>query len=238
MLAAEEKNLNLIEVSDFSVRAGKGICAACGGKRLLLGKADFMTASGIDLSSSENEVLPYLESGATVVYLASGNALAGFLTLSDTLRESAMPALASLNKEGISAMLLTGDNENAASSVAKKLGIQDFKANLLPEDKLSALKKAREEGEIVCMAGDGVNDALALSGADAGIAMGGVGSDIAVESADAVLVSDDIGRLPYLFCGGQCGHASRVWSHTKVVLYNFSFLRYFKIIRKILRRTL
>ena len=83
--------------------------------------------------------------------------------------------------------------------MAKKLGIQDFKANLLPEDKLFALKKAREEGEIVCMAGDGVNDALALSGADAGIAMGGVGSDIAVESADAVLVSDDIGRLPDLF---------------------------------------
>lgn len=96
-------------------------------------------------------------------------------------------------------MLLTGDNEQAASAIADNVGIDDVRANLLPEEKMNIIKGYSGGAEPICMIGDGVNDALALTSADAGIAMGGIGSDIAVESADAVLVSDDIKRLPYLF---------------------------------------
>ena len=96
-------------------------------------------------------------------------------------------------------MLLTGDNEQAASAIAGNVGINDVRANLLPEEKMNIIKSYSGGADPICMIGDGVNDALALTSADAGIAMGGIGSDIAVESADAVLVSDDIKRLPYLF---------------------------------------
>lgn len=96
-------------------------------------------------------------------------------------------------------MLLTGDNEQAASAIAGNVGINDVRANLLPEEKMNIIKNYSGGADPICMIGDGVNDALALTSADAGIAMGGIGSDIAVESADAVLVSDDIKRLPYLF---------------------------------------
>lgn len=96
-------------------------------------------------------------------------------------------------------MLLTGDNERAAKTIAANVGISDIQANLLPEEKMEIIKKLSGGKEPVCMVGDGVNDALALTSADAGIAMGGIGSDIAIESADAVLVSDEIRRLPYLF---------------------------------------
>jgi len=96
-------------------------------------------------------------------------------------------------------MLLTGDNEAAARAISAEVGISDVRANLLPEDKMHIIKDCAGGSEPVCMVGDGVNDALALSTADAGVAMGGIGSDIAIESADAVLVSDEIKRLPYLF---------------------------------------
>lgn len=96
-------------------------------------------------------------------------------------------------------MLLTGDNEHAASAIADSVGIRDVRSNLLPEEKMNIMKGFAGGAEPICMIGDGVNDALALASADAGIAMGGIGSDIAVASADAVLVSDEIKRLPYLF---------------------------------------
>jgi len=119
--------------------------------------------------------------------------------LADTVREGAKNSITRLHSIGITPALLTGDNKAAASAIAGSVGITEVHSNLLPEDKMSLIKKYNESGNKVCMIGDGVNDALALSTAYAGIAMGGVGSDIAVESADAVLVSDDIKRLPYLF---------------------------------------
>ena len=127
------------------------------------------------------------------------NTLAGFIALRDTVREDARETLDRLKAVGITPMLLTGDNERAAKTIAANVGISDIQANLLPEEKMEIIKKLSGGKEPVCMVGDGVNDALALTSADAGIAMGGIGSDIAIESADAVLVSDEIRRLPYLF---------------------------------------
>lgn len=118
--------------------------------------------------------------------------------LADTLRKEARSTITRLKKQGITPVLLTGDNSSAAFSIAKQAGISNVFADLMPEDKLKAVKNETDKGKKVCMIGDGINDSLALSSAWAGIAMGGVGSDIAVESSDAVLVNDNIERIPYL----------------------------------------
>ncbi|MCD8381833.1 MAG: HAD-IC family P-type ATPase [Clostridiales bacterium] len=139
----------------------------------------------------------YYNQGATVILVSMRQEIIGLIALADTVREASADAISGLKALGITPMLLTGDNEQAASTTAGKVGISEVKANLMPEDKMQIIKDHAERK--ICMVGDGVNDALALSTAYAGIAMGGIGSDIAVESTDAVLVSDDIQRLPYLF---------------------------------------
>ena len=184
---------------DFRVVAGQGVSAVVDGKTILAGKEDFMHSQGIDLSICADEAKAELDQGATVVYVAANGKLIGCISLRDTVREDAKKTLARLKAIGITPMLLTGDNQHAAGSIAAIVGISDVRANLLPEEKMNIIKGYAGGAEPICMIGDGVNDALALTSADAGIAMGGIGSDIAIESADAVLVSDEIKRLPYLF---------------------------------------
>lgn len=134
-----------------------------------------------------------------MIYMSIDGKLSGLIALADTVRDDAESTIQKLNSDNITPILLTGDNVAAANTIAQSVGIKDVHAGLLPEGKMTLIKNYNKKGINVCMVGDGVNDALALSTAYAGIAMGGVGSDIAVESADAVLVSDDIKRLPYLF---------------------------------------
>lgn len=189
----------LSKASGFQVAAGRGIEAAVEGKPVMAGKADYMFSEGVDLSLSEQEAEKSFEEGATVIYLAIDGKLAGLIALADTLRDDSVATIKNLTEVGVTPMLLTGDNKQAAESIAKQVGIRDVRANLLPEDKMRIIKEYSGSDEPICMIGDGVNDALALTTADAGIAMGGIGSDIAIESADAVLVSDDIKRIPYLF---------------------------------------
>ncbi|MBQ3860842.1 MAG: cation-translocating P-type ATPase [Clostridia bacterium] len=186
-------------VEDFRLTAGQGVSAHVDGKPVLAGKEEFLAEQGIDTAASREACREELEKGATVVYLAVDGEAVGFVALRDTLREDAAETVRKLKKAGITPMLLTGDNAHAALSVASAAGIEDVRSELLPEDKMRIIRESSGGDEPVCMIGDGVNDALALSSADAGIAMGGIGSDIAVEAADAVLVSDDIKRLPYLF---------------------------------------
>ena len=193
------KDKALEEAEDFKVLAGQGVSAKVDGKEAKVGKADFMESMGIKLDEAEALVKSYYDAGATVVYLGLDGKLAGFAALSDTVREDAARMIEKLKAVRIEPMLLTGDNEAAAGNIAGKVGITDVHANLLPEEKMQLIKDVGGSGMPVCMIGDGVNDALALTTADAGIAMGGIGSDIAIESADAVLVSDEIKRLPYLF---------------------------------------
>ncbi len=190
---------SLYEAKDFKVMAGRGISAVVSGKHILAGKADFMQSEKVDISSAGKQATGCFDQGATLVYLALDGELKGFVALADTIREDAAVTIGKLVKYGVTPMLLTGDNEQAAGAVAEKAGIKDIKYNLLPEEKMKIIKSFAGSKEPVCMIGDGVNDALALTSADAGIAMGGIGSDIAIESADAVLVSDDIKRIPYLF---------------------------------------
>ena len=150
-------------------------------------------------STDKVNVDEQLSKGATVVYVHADGKLVGLIALSDVMREDAADTVKKLKAVGITPMLLTGDNASAANNIAKSVGIETVHTDLLPEDKMKIIKGYSDKGEAVCMIGDGVNDALALTSADAGIAMGGIGSDIAIESADAVLVSDEIKRLPYLF---------------------------------------
>ena len=187
------------DAEDFKVHSGQGVSAAADGKTLVAGSADFMRARNIDVSAGADAAAEAYRSGSTVVYLGIDGALAGLAVLSDTLREDACQTIARLKAIGIAPMLLTGDHAEAAGSIAREVGITTVYAELMPEEKMRLIKENGGDAHPICMIGDGVNDALALTSADAGIAMGAIGSDIAIESADAVLVSDELRRLPYLF---------------------------------------
>ena len=133
-----------------------------------------------------------------VIYVSANGRNCGFIALSDTVRKESANMIASLKKLDVQPVLLTGDNENAANTAAKNLGIEQFYANCLPQDKLKIIKDFQGKNESICMLGDGVNDAPALKAADVGIAMGGVGSDIAVDATDIALVDDETKELPHL----------------------------------------
>lgn len=135
---------------------------------------------------------------AVTYVVAVDGSFAGFLALPDTLRQESAETIAVLSNLGVQPVLLTGDHENAARTIAGKLQIREARANCLPEDKLNAIGDYQAKGMPVCMIGDGVNDAPALKKADVGIAMGGVGSDIAVDAADIALVDDEVKELPHL----------------------------------------
>lgn len=190
----------LCEVQNFQMIAGMGINATVDGKTILAGKPDLFSKERIEIPAAASEqAKSFYSEGATVICIAVNGTFSGFIALADTVRPDAKPAIEKLKENGITPLLLTGDNEAAAHSIASHVGITQVKSNLLPEDKMEIIMEFNKQEKHVCMIGDGVNDALALSTAYAGVAMGGVGSDIAVESADAVLVSDDVKRLPYLF---------------------------------------
>lgn len=183
----------------FQMLPGRGVRAIVNGKDIVAGNEDMMTESHISLKDTvKNEVRDYREKGSTVIYLAADGILAGFLVLSDTLRSNAADVIGRMKETGVDPVLLTGDNENAAKYIASQLSISEVQAGCLPEDKLKYIDAAQAEGQMVCMIGDGVNDAPALKKAHVGIAMGGVGSDIAVDAADIALVHDDIKELPHL----------------------------------------
>ena len=140
----------------------------------------------------------YLQKGCTLTILAVDEQAAGFIALSDTLREDAVETIRQIKACGVAPLLLTGDHDKAARYMAAQLGIDEVRANCLPEDKLKEIDHYQQKGEPVCMIGDGINDAPALKKATVGIAMGSVGSDIAVEAADIALIDDKVGELPHL----------------------------------------
>ena len=144
------------------------------------------------------EAKEYLKQGCTVICIAINQKAAGYIALSDTIREESPAVIENLDIIGVQPVLLTGDNENAASAIAGQLGIDAVHANCLPETKLGWIDRFQKKQEKVCMVGDGVNDAPALKKADVGIAMGGVGSDIAIDAADIALIDDEVKELPHL----------------------------------------
>lgn len=182
----------LYKIDNFKVLIGSGIEFTINDKNYFIGK-------NIDcLNKNAGIVKTYIDTGSTIIYVVENNIVLGFLALADTLRSEAKKMVQEIKEIGLTPILLTGDNEYSAKSIANQVGIEEVKANLLPVDKMSIIKELSINNQ-VCMFGDGVNDALALKTAHAGVAMGGIGSDIAVESSDAVLVNDDVKVIPYLF---------------------------------------
>ncbi len=185
---------------EFQMIPGEGVTALVDGKQIKAGNLKLISRNEeIQLSHSlAARAGKYLNEGCTVIYVAVDDVLAGYIVLSDTVREESRGMIEELGQIGVQPVLLTGDNENAAAAIAKQLHIEKVCANCLPEDKLKWIASYQEQKEAVCMIGDGVNDAPALKAADVGIAMGGVGSDIAVDAADIALVDDEVKELPHL----------------------------------------
>lgn len=187
----------LAEAQDFRMIPGRGVRAQVEGKTVLAGSPELLREQGAPMEMPA-AADTYLQQGCTVTYVAVDGEFAGFLALSDTLRQESAATITELSRLGVRPVLLTGDHENAARTIAGKLGIRELQANCLPEDKLTAIGAYQAQGLPVCMIGDGVNDAPALKRADVGIAMGGVGSDIAVDATDIALVDDEVKELPHL----------------------------------------
>ena len=183
---------------EFAMVPGRGIEAKVGGKALLAGNLEMLKERGIEAEAFEALAQPYLSRGCTVIYLAVENRPAGIVALTDMLRPQSAQIASRVRLAGAQPVLLTGDHLAAAQTIAQGAGIDQVKAQCLPEDKLDYIAAAQGRGQLVCMIGDGVNDAPALKKAHVGIAMGGVGSDIAVDAADIALVNDDIRELPHL----------------------------------------
>ena len=191
LAAARERGTVLAEVADFDSPSGKGVTGTLEGKHLLLGNAAFLTERGRLCRRRRPQGRLPARIGATVVLLAVDGRVEGLIAVSDPVKETTPEALKQLRAAGIRLVMLTGDNRRTATAVAKRLGIDDVEAEVLPEDKARIVQRLKAEGQVVAMAGDGVNDAPALAAADVGIAMG-TGTDVAIESAGVTLVKGDL----------------------------------------------
>lgn len=190
----------LPDCSNFSMAPGRGISAVVNGAKVLAGSAKLLEENGIVIADAAGRAAAeYLAQGCTVTYVAAEGELAGYVVLADRLRDESREMISRLMALGIQPVLLTGDNDRAANSIAGRVGIEQVRSGCLPEDKLTAIGELQQRGLNVCMIGDGVNDAPALKRSDVGIAMGGVGSDIAVDAAEIALVDDEVRELPHLF---------------------------------------
>lgn len=195
----QEKNGMLADADDFQMLPGKGIQAGVNGLKVLCGKSAFLQENGVTLTDEMETALETLRGeGKAVVLTAIDGKCAGLIALSDIIRPAAKEMIAELERIGVQSVVLTGDNRRAANFLARHVGIRDIRAELLPSEKVDVISELQEKGKTVCMIGDGVNDAPALKTAHVGVAMGSMGSDIAIESADIALMGDDITKIPYL----------------------------------------
>ncbi len=201
MQYAFDKQIPIADATEFSMTAGKGIKASVGDAQIFCGNERLVadcTAAVID-ESTQSAIDSLREQGKAVVVVCDSSTVLGLIGLSDTLKDTSKTAIAALGDAGITkTVLLTGDNEKSANYIAGKVGITDVHASLLPQNKVEAIKNLGERGETVCMVGDGVNDAPALKTAAVGIAMGTMGSDIAIDAADIAIMGDDIEKISYI----------------------------------------
>lgn len=190
---------DILPAKQFQMIPGEGVSVLIGEETVIAGNSKMLFSNNIFLpAAARREAEQYLSQGCTVIYLGINYILAGFVVLSDTIRAESVSMIEKLQAIKVRPVLLTGDNENAAGAIAAKLQMKEVYANCLPEDKLKWIDTYQKKKEVICMIGDGVNDAPALKKADVGIAMGGIGSDIAVDAADIVLVDDEVKELPHL----------------------------------------
>lgn len=196
---AKKQNVTFYSAENFSMTAGKGITAEINGKAIYCGNEKYIEENGFRI---ESEVLTTLENlrseGKVSVVAAAQGEILGIVALCDVLKPNSETVISELQNTNITPILLTGDNQKTASYFASKIGLAKIFSQLLPEDKVKCINTLKADGKTVCMVGDGVNDAPALKTADVGIAMGTMGSDIAVEAADIAVIGDDISKIPYI----------------------------------------
>lgn len=213
---AVQKEIVLTEAEDFQSVMGKGAQANVDGETYLIGSPRFFDEMGISLIEVKEQILSLQQEGKTAMILGKENEMLAIIAVADEVRETSKEALKQLKKVGIErTIMLTGDNEATAKAIAAQVGIDDYRAELLPEDKVAAVKELRSTYDRIGMVGDGVNDAPALATATTGIAMGGAGTDTALETADIALMADDLSKLPFTI------RLSR--SALKVVRQNIAF---------------
>lgn len=193
--AGEEGICSSAQVTGFENLSGRGLSAQLGGEGVLVGSPRLMEESGVDISAISGEAERLSGEGKTVMFVARGGALLGAIAVADPVRETSAAAIARLKEMGLRVVLLTGDNSRAANYIGAQVGADEVIAEVLPGDKADVVRSIQEKGGRVIMVGDGINDAPALTQADVGCAVGG-GSDIAIESADVVLMKDDLGDVP------------------------------------------
>jgi Cu+-exporting ATPase len=191
---AKENVIDILEVENFKYITGKGVIGEVDTKIIALGNLKLMQDLNINLDDAVQKANDLRENGQTVIFIAIDNILAGLISIADPIKSSTKEAIDNLHSLGINVVMLTGDNEITAKAVAKKLSIKQVYSDVLPEDKLSVIKDLQSQGKIVAMAGDGINDAPALTAANVGIAMG-TGTDIAIESAEITLIKGDLNGI-------------------------------------------
>src|SRR3984957_3600237 len=189
--AAADRNLVLAKVDGFESVSGKGVKGTIDGRKVALGNRAMMQAFGVDVSAHEAMANDLRGQGATAIFAAIDSKAAGVMAVADPIKAAALDAVRALKEAGVRVVMLTGDNRATAEAVARKLGIAEIEAEVLPADKGKTVERLRKEGRVVAMAGDGVNDAPALAAADVGIAMG-TGTDVAIESAGITLLGGDL----------------------------------------------
>ncbi|MBL8497041.1 heavy metal translocating P-type ATPase [Nitrosomonas sp. JL21] len=189
--AAKERSIALVKAADFDSPAGKGVLGSVDGHRVVLGNAKFLVELDIDARVLETQTDELRQNGATVIFVAVDGVIAGMIAIADPVKGSTPAAIDALHADGIRIVMLTGDNRTTAEAVARQLGIDEVEADVLPDQKAAIVTRLRQQGRVVAMAGDGVNDAPALATADVGIAMG-TGTDVAIESAGVTLLRGDL----------------------------------------------
>ncbi len=193
----EQISREIVKCEDFKMTVGRGVSSVIKGKKVFAGNSDLLKENDISVKIN-TEISEFYAQGSTVIYIGVDGEFAGYLVLSDILRNESSQMITKLSGLGVTPVLLTGDNRNVAENIARRLHISEYRAECLPEDKLKYIDKSEKENNLVCMIGDGINDAPALKRATVGIAMGGIGSDIAVDAADIALVDDEVKELPHL----------------------------------------
>lgn len=195
----KEKEFKIPQPEEFRMLPGKGVYSVVEGQEILAGNTELFSENRITFPDSlKIQAEEFLKKGCTVIYIAVNGKMKGFAAVSDTLRADAPDTIQEIKSIKVTPVLLTGDHESAAEYMAGRLGISQVYADCLPEDKLKRIEEYQKAGKKICMIGDGINDAPALKKAFVGIAMGGIGSDIAVDAADIALINDKISELPHL----------------------------------------
>lgn len=188
----KEQGTEIVKAENFNAVTGKGVEGTVTGKKVALGNAKMMEEANAEVSDKmKNEAGNFQNQGKTVSYLAVDSKVIGYVVIGDKIKKTSAKAIKALQDDGIAVIMLTGDNENTAKAVAEELNLADFNAGMLPENKMQEVEKLQNEGRVVAVAGDGINDAPALAKADIGIAMG-TGTDVAIESAAITLVKGDL----------------------------------------------